>query len=242
MEILEAFAGKEVNDFVFFMDMRGTTAKLNTAWRSDNILDRAEVAHSQTHFISILGVLCKERPMIEAAQVSDCVFFHSAKIEDCLDFACATFKHMTVRGDKFSAWSLRGGGGRGLNRFLCGDEIRTLTNFSFSSVLGVGNVQAAMLESEGPKGMRLFVTKEVGEEAKKVGRFLLREVKVADQSCYEVNWMRPDGIVPDYLGLTKESRLISDHLRERGELFQKSGVGHQVDLGSSWLDLLGWTK
>jgi hypothetical protein len=199
------------------------------------------MAQMQTHFISILGVLAKDQPGVQVAQVSDCAFVHSSDLGAATDFACALYKHMTVRGDQFFVNPLRGGAGQGLNRFLDSKELREVANLKYSSVIGVGNIEAHELEQTGKRGMRLFVTERVGDRLTSLGKHRIRKTQTLDGvPCFEINWMSNDGIVADYLSIEKKEKSIRNHLREYANAMNSTGVSYFQALGESIEDLLGW--
>src|SRR5258708_30014861 len=158
---LDAITGADSNEYVLFLDLWGTSAALEKYASTKDLLDRAEIAHIQAHFVSTLGRLSNYFKSIRTTQASDCSFSFSENFEDLISFACCAFKHMTILHERFHLVPIRGGISKGLVKIVDGGTLGQLTNFKYTSETGIGLVEAATMEKRGPKGNRLFLSLEL---------------------------------------------------------------------------------
>lgn len=233
--------GKQSDDYVLFLDLWGTSDLLSKFQQSGDLLDQANIAHTQTHFVSTLGRLCDAMPAVNAHQISDCAFVFSKNFSDLLAFACTTFKHMTFRLDKFMFCPVRGGISKGLLYFTDGGTLQALPNFKYTAEIGHGMVEAATLEKRGPKGMRLFAGQKLKSEIPQVYQSNVRSIKDLDgQDILEINWMKNDHFFNNYLGATVEGNPMKQVLDSVGNLWSTKGNKYQQQVGGSLTDLLSW--
>lgn len=237
---------QEDDEYVFFLDIVGTSEQLMSSWNDEDFLLKGNIALRQTHFIRILALLAKEFPQVSVRQLSDCAILHSKDLRAVVTFAVATFKHITIYGDKFSGWAIRGGGGKGLRHFVStaefDKEVAAMGNFSYSSVLGKGNVESADLEKKGPRGMRLFITDEVANDLRNQS-FKLRAVKTRNgDSCYEINWMSKDPLVQGYFRETLKGQAMRDILLKWSSMLALSQDQRINEFALSIGDLVAWTE
>lgn len=233
--------GRQSDDYVLFLDLWGTSELLSRFQQSGDLLDQANIAHTQTHFVSTLGRLCKELPRVNAHQISDCAFVFSKDLSDLLTFACTAFKNMTFRLDKFMFCPLRGGISKGLFYFADGGTLKALSNFKYTAEIGTGMVEAATLEKKGPKGMRLFTSEALTKEIPQSFQSNVRATKDIDnKDILEVNWMRNDHFFNDYLNANIESQSMNQHLTDLATVWSTKGNNYQQQVGNSLIDLLNW--
>lgn len=240
-ELQDAATGIHSEEYVLFLDLWGTSAALEKYSKTKDILDRAEVAHIQAHFISTLGRLSLQFPSVRTTQASDCSFSFSENFEDLLSFASSVFKCMTFRGSDFLLIPIRGGVSKGLIHIKDGGTLGQISNLKFTSETGIGMVEAAHLEKRGAKGMRLFATPSIRLEIPPLFQNSYRAAKDRDgKDVLELNWTQPDNHNTSYLGEKLKGVLVKDILTTAGQSWSTQGDQYQQDIGHSLNDLLSW--
>lgn len=239
--IQEAATGKHSEEYVLFMDLWGTSAALEKYQQTKDLLDRAEVAHMQSHFVSTLGRLSQQFPKVRTTQASDCSFSFSENLEDLISFAGSTFKCMTHMGERFFLLPIRGGIGKGLVRIQDGGTLQSISNFTYTSEIGIGMVESATLEKKGPKGMRLFTTADLAKEIPVRFQNSHRATKDKDgKDIIELNWTHPDSHNTSYLTESIKGQTSAQFLDTIGKNWIFYGDKYQKEVGQSLVDLLSW--
>lgn len=240
-EIQDAATGIHSEEYVLFLDLWGTSAALEKYYQTNDLLDRAQVAHVQAHFVSTLGRLSQQFPSVRTTQASDCAYSFSANLEDLISFASSTFKCMTHRGDHFFLIPIRGGISKGLVHIKDGGTLGSIPNFKYTSEIGVGMVEAAHLEKRGPKGMRLFAAQRMMNEVPQLFQKSFRSIKDRDnKDVIELNWTHSDNYNRKYLGESIKGQTASSFLLQIGQLWSTQGNPYQQNVGQSLSDLLAW--
>jgi len=137
-DIQDAATGVHSEEYVLFLDLWGTTAALEKYSKTKNILDRANIAHIQAHFVSTLGRLSNEPAFkdVRTVQASDCSYSFAENFDDLISFAASAFKCTTFRGLDFFFSPIRGGIGKGLVHVQDGGTLGKIPNFKFTSDSG----------------------------------------------------------------------------------------------------------
>lgn len=240
-DIQDAATGIHSEEYVLFLDLWGTSAALDKYSQTMDILDRAEVAHIQSHFVSTLGRLSVQFPAVRTTQASDCSFSFSENIEDLISFASSVFKCMTHRGSDFFLIPIRGGLSRGLVHIQDGGTLGKISNFKFTSEIGIGMVEAAHLEKRGEKGMRLFIASSLQAEIPKLFQKSYKASKDRDgKDVLEINWTHPDNHNTTYLGEQLKGVSTKDFLKMISTSWSTQGNKFQQDIGNSIQYLLTW--
>jgi hypothetical protein len=240
-ELQDAATGIHSDEYVLFLDLWGTSAALEKYSLTKDILDRAEIAHIQSHFVSTLGRLSNQFPTVRTTQASDCSFSFSENFEDLISFASSTFKCMTHRGTNFFLVPIRGGISKGLVHIQDGGTLSAVSNFKYTSEIGIGMVESAHLEKRGEKGMRLFAPTSLSPEIPSLFQKSYRATQDRDgKSILEVNWTHPDNYNTTYLGNMIGTTSAKDFLTTAGKSWLAQGNKFQQDIGRSLNDLLIW--
>ncbi len=136
---------------------------------------------------------------------------------------------------------IRGGISKGLIYFEDGGTLGSLSNFKYTSEIGHGMVEAAILEKNGPKGMRLFLAKHLEKE---LAPTLSKSCKINQDKdkteIIEYNWMHSDSFIKVYLDESLRHVKMRDHLKSFGSTWSANGNQYQQLVGNSVLELLGW--
>ncbi len=187
----DMLAGKKKGDMcVLFVDMLGTKDVLKS-------MNQIDISKRHQQFINVLGNLNRNPKFRELRihQVSDCAFVYSDDVSALLDFSTALFKMMLVGlgNSKYYGYLMRGGIGRGQVELADDGGWEVLCpGFHYCPMIGYGNLEAALLEKDGPRGARLFISKTVRSLITDNVLDLIRPVE--NQDYYEVNWMLADSI------------------------------------------------
>lgn len=239
--IRDAATGSQVDEYVLFLDLWGTSAALEKYARTKDLLDRAEIAHIQAHFVSTLGRLSVNFPSVRTTQASDCSFSFSENFEDLISFGFSAFKCLTHQGNRFFLVPLRGGIGKGLVKITDGGTLGSIQNFKYTSEIGIGMVEAPSLEKFGDKGMRLFASKKLETEIPSRFKNSFRPTKdVKGKDILEMNWTHPDNHNTHYLTESIGDQTTREFLTKMGETWSSQGDKYQKEIGDSLNDLLKW--
>lgn len=210
------------DDFVLFLDFWGGAAR---ALNQNDLLD------GQKHFLDSLTKVSAAHPDLEVVHAGEVAYVYSKDLNPLLQFAFSIFKLMILNGDEISIRPLRAGIAQGTSILRTG---------SVKTRLGPGNVEAARLEKSALKGMRLFLTKELGERLEKEGEFQVRTSNARGIEHGEINWLLPDPMFPDFLQKTLGDRPLREQLHQLARSWIEANDNYTQQLGASLNELLKW--
>jgi hypothetical protein len=226
------------SQFVLYLDSWGFVAR-----QLDNQepQDPTELEASQLHFCSVLCGLAKEYPQSQIEHSGDVAYIFSNSLEESVAFAFAAFKRMTVEDDRFHLRTLRGGIARGtLPIPLSLSSSLDRPNLHLSKHIGVGQVEAAKLEKSCQRGMRLFISKELGAEIEQGRKYPVRLNNTKGYEHWEACWVAPDPLHADYLNFRIEQRPVREIFIQISRELIEIPENSSQQLGSSINEMVRW--
>jgi hypothetical protein len=238
-----------VNDFVLYLNLWGTTAKLWEKTPGDDLFPDSDLLSCQRHFTRTLHELVTQgpesrSPELKAVQMGDLAYVTSSDPEELLLFGAQILQKMTIETcgetQRFRLWPLRGAIARGVeaNAFNWPETKK----FLGAAIPGPGSIEAAYLEKSAQKGMRLFLTDEVQKQIPHHHAPIIRSRQTRGTEHFEINWMKaPTGETP-YLDRRAQAQSLREHLQRTSRELIEVESNYFQQLGASFADLLSWTQ
>lgn len=216
-------ASRATDEFVLFLDFWGGAA------RSQH---QDELLKGQSHFLGSLFATQAAYPSVEVQRAGDVAYAYDLDLKTLIHFAFTLFKKMTLDEGRLLVRPLRAGISQG--------TVHVETQAARLR-LGPGNVEAARLEKSALKGMRLFVSKEIGEKLLAQGSpSQVRTSNARGIEHGELNWLQADPVFSDYLGMEIEGRPLREVMREQARTWIEAHDNYTQQLGASLNELLKW--
>lgn len=243
-EIMELLNGKQTDKYLAFLDVWGTTARIEKSEKSGDLLDHGDLAQIQSTFLSVLAAVASQNSDVDILTASDGAYVVSSDINKLLKILRIIMSGTQTWKGHFHLIPLRGAISTGLSEIR--DDKQALTkipNFHYMPYFGSAFVKTYLMEKLAPKGMRVFVTESVKDKIEQTGSQLspsMGSVGVLNgqkEPYYELNWL-DNSVLDDPIGHTT----FGSELSKVAQIFREKGSSYQKDIGLSLQGLIEWVN